>query len=95
MADQIEQAGDDALRNQLMTLEAQREQLASLIGDDPKGPMQQLQVLCLLIAVFSLSRSCCGCFVLHLRTNSFTNPTPYLRSCTYSVYVLYTYNPEY
>lgn len=37
-------AEDGALRVQLATLEAQWEQLASLLGDDPKGPLLQLQV---------------------------------------------------
>lgn len=35
---------DAALRNQLAGLEAQREQLASLLGDDPQSPLLQLQV---------------------------------------------------
>lgn len=36
-------AGNEALRSQLAALEAQREQLAALLGDDPQGPMLQLQ----------------------------------------------------
>lgn len=34
---------NEALRSQLEALEAQREQLAALLGDDPQGPMLQLQ----------------------------------------------------
>lgn len=38
----------DALKNQLVTLEEQREQLASLLSDDPQEPLLQLQVLCMM-----------------------------------------------
>lgn len=45
-------AGNEALRSQLAALEAQREQLAALLGDDPQGPMLQLQA-----SWYCLSRS--------------------------------------
>ena len=46
---------DGALRKQLAGLEAQREQLASLLGDDPQGPLLQLQVcmyVCMCVACY-------------------------------------------
>lgn len=44
MGDQTGPIDEDALRSQLAALEAQREQLTSLLGDDPQGPLLQLQV---------------------------------------------------
>lgn len=37
-------ASNESLRRQLAALEDQREQLAALLGEDPQGPMLQLQV---------------------------------------------------
>lgn len=62
----IAEEEDAALRKQLVGLEAQRKQLASLLGDDPQGPLSQLQVCvyaCVLCAVF---RARCSSWFLQL-----------------------------
>lgn len=56
-----------ALKDQLAGLEAQREQLASLLGGNPQGPLLQLQVC---VVVFFRFRYCLIvllllCFVLN------------------------------